>query len=64
MRTLINVTLLLSYYCVLGAGKMFSSFANPQMKKSFVLGWIILRASLISNLDDLGNEICAFDDEM
>lgn len=64
MRTLINVTLCLSHHCILGAGKVFSGFADPQMKTDgFVQGWIILRASLILNLVDLDNETCAFDDE-
>ena len=42
---------------------MSSSFTHPQMKRNFVLGWITLRVLFISNLDDLDNEICAFDDE-
>lgn len=64
MKTLINITLGLSHHCILGAGKVFSTFADPQMKMDgFVLGWIIMKTSLILNLVDLDNEICAFDDE-
>lgn len=56
----ITVILCLSHHCTLGAGKWFSSFIGLQMERNCILGWIIHRASPITDLDDLGSEIWDF----
>lgn len=71
----ITVILCLNQHCILGVDNLFLEFVfvnsfNPQhnhtsfigswIERNFAPGWIILRVSLIPNLDDLDDEIWDF----
>lgn len=52
----VSVILCLSHNCILGAVNLFLEFHRFDVRKNYVSGWIILRASPIPDLDNLDEE--------
>lgn len=59
MGILVDTPILFSP-CISERDSLSSHFLGPQMEKNFAPGWIIPKALSRSNLDDLDDEIWAF----